>query len=112
MVSGLENLFHLTLRKRYELLVDMEDFEGNKAFARYSSFSIDPESYGYTLHVSGYTDGGAGESAALTAVLCCSDMEKMISTVKISLRNVLLLDCLGQIRVLLMALVLSTNVEV
>ncbi|XP_035853517.1 microfibril-associated glycoprotein 4-like isoform X2 [Sander lucioperca] len=59
---GLESLFHLTLRKRYELLVDMEDFEGNKAFARYSSFSIDPESYGYTLHVSGFTDGGAGDS--------------------------------------------------
>ncbi|XP_078135983.1 microfibril-associated glycoprotein 4-like [Sander vitreus] len=59
---GLESLYHLTLRKRYELLVDMEDFEGNKVFARYSSFSIDPESYGYTLHVSGFTDGGAGDA--------------------------------------------------
>ncbi|XP_030266737.1 microfibril-associated glycoprotein 4-like [Sparus aurata] len=59
---GLEYLFHLTLRKKYELLVDMEDFEGNKAFARYSSFSIDPESTGYTLHVSGYTAGGAGDA--------------------------------------------------
>ncbi|TMS22315.1 Microfibril-associated glycoprotein 4 [Larimichthys crocea] len=59
---GLENLFHLSLRKKYELLVDMEDFEGNKAFARYSSFSVGPESYGYTLHVSGFTDGGAGDS--------------------------------------------------
>ncbi|XP_044034178.1 microfibril-associated glycoprotein 4-like [Siniperca chuatsi] len=59
---GLENLFHLTLRKQYELLVDMEDFSGNKVFARYSSFSIDPESYGYRLHVSGFTDGGAGDS--------------------------------------------------
>ncbi|XP_028424297.1 microfibril-associated glycoprotein 4-like [Perca flavescens] len=59
---GLQSVFHLTLRKRYELLVDMEDFEGNKVFARYSSFSIDPESYGYRLHVSGFTDGGAGDS--------------------------------------------------
>ncbi|XP_044034180.1 microfibril-associated glycoprotein 4-like [Siniperca chuatsi] len=59
---GLENLFHLTLRKQYELLVDMEDFSGNKVFARYSSFSIDPESDGYRLHVSGFTDGGAGDS--------------------------------------------------
>ncbi|XP_028424555.1 microfibril-associated glycoprotein 4-like [Perca flavescens] len=59
---GLESLYHLTLRKRYELLVDMEDFEGNKVFAHYSSFSIDPEYYGYTLHVSGFTDGGAGDS--------------------------------------------------
>ncbi|XP_047465827.1 microfibril-associated glycoprotein 4-like isoform X1 [Mugil cephalus] len=59
---GLENIFQLTLRKKYELLVDMEDFSGNKVYARYSSFSIDPESYGYTLKVSGFTDGGAGDS--------------------------------------------------
>ncbi|CAJ1081339.1 microfibril-associated glycoprotein 4-like [Xyrichtys novacula] len=59
---GLENVFHLTLRKKYELLVDMEDFSGNKVFARYSSFSIDPETYGYRLQVSGFIDGGAGDS--------------------------------------------------
>ncbi|XP_028424413.1 microfibril-associated glycoprotein 4 [Perca flavescens] len=59
---GLESLYHLTQRKRYELLVDMEDFEGNKTFACYSSFSIDAESSGYTLHVSGFTNGGAGDS--------------------------------------------------
>ncbi|KAM4525653.1 microfibril-associated glycoprotein 4-like [Odontesthes bonariensis] len=59
---GLEILFHLTQRKKYELLVDMEDFEGNKVFARYSSFSIDSESDGYRLQVSGFTDGGAGDS--------------------------------------------------
>ncbi|XP_067345176.1 microfibril-associated glycoprotein 4-like [Channa argus] len=59
---SLENLFHLTLRKRYELLVDMEDFSGNKAFARYTSFSIDPETYGYRLHVSGFINGEAGDS--------------------------------------------------
>ncbi|XP_044193612.1 microfibril-associated glycoprotein 4-like [Thunnus albacares] len=59
---GLESLFHLTHRKKVELLVDMEDFSGNKASARYSSFSIDPESDGYRLHVSGFTDGGAGDS--------------------------------------------------
>ncbi|XP_044193608.1 microfibril-associated glycoprotein 4-like [Thunnus albacares] len=59
---GLENLFHLTVRKTVELLVEMEDFSGNKVSARYSSFSIDPESYGYKLYVSGFTDGGAGDS--------------------------------------------------
>ncbi|XP_078135838.1 microfibril-associated glycoprotein 4-like [Sander vitreus] len=59
---GLESLYHLTQRKKYELLVDMEDFEGKKAFARYSSFSIDAESYRYTLYVSGFTDGGAGDA--------------------------------------------------
>ncbi|KAL3045971.1 hypothetical protein OYC64_004056 [Pagothenia borchgrevinki] len=59
---GLETLSHLTLRKKYELLVDMEDFEGGKVFARYSSFSVQPEASGFTLHVSGFTDGGAGDS--------------------------------------------------
>ncbi|KAK2820183.1 hypothetical protein Q5P01_023142 [Channa striata] len=59
---GLENLFYMTLRKPYELLVDMEDFSGNKSFARYSSFSIDSEFDGYRLNVSGFTDGGAGNS--------------------------------------------------
>ncbi|XP_053197637.1 microfibril-associated glycoprotein 4-like [Scomber japonicus] len=59
---GLESLFHLTQRKKFELLVDMEDFSGNKTFARYSSFSIESESHGYRLHVSGFTDGGAGDS--------------------------------------------------
>ncbi|XP_041644903.1 microfibril-associated glycoprotein 4-like [Cheilinus undulatus] len=61
---GLENIFHLTVRRRYELLVDMEDFDGNTAFARYTSFSIDSETDGYTLHVSGFIDGGAGEGLA------------------------------------------------
>ncbi|XP_029933368.1 microfibril-associated glycoprotein 4-like [Myripristis murdjan] len=61
---GLENIFHLTLRRSYELLVDMEDFDGKKVSARYSSFSIAPESYGYKLQVSGFTDGGAGDSLA------------------------------------------------
>ncbi|KAF1373422.1 hypothetical protein PFLUV_G00238700 [Perca fluviatilis] len=59
---GLESLYHLTQKKRYELLVDMEDFEGNKAFALYSSFSINTECDGYRLNVSGFTDGGAGDS--------------------------------------------------
>ncbi|XP_033987946.1 microfibril-associated glycoprotein 4-like [Trematomus bernacchii] len=62
---GLETLSYLTLRKKYELLVDMEDFEGVKVFARYSSFSVDPESFGFTLHVSGFTDGGAGDSMSI-----------------------------------------------
>ncbi|XP_074519934.1 microfibril-associated glycoprotein 4-like [Halichoeres trimaculatus] len=61
---GLESLFHLTQRKRNELLVDMEDFEGNKAYARYSSFSIDSEANGYKLEVSEFSDGGAGDSLA------------------------------------------------
>ncbi len=40
----------------------MEDFEGHKVFALYSSFSVDCEMDGYQLHVSGFTDGGAGRT--------------------------------------------------
>ncbi|XP_074547228.1 microfibril-associated glycoprotein 4-like [Halichoeres trimaculatus] len=62
---GLENLFYMTHRKKYELLVNMEDFDGNKVYARYSSFSIDSEANGYRLNVSGFTNGGAGDSMAV-----------------------------------------------
>ncbi|XP_061564708.1 microfibril-associated glycoprotein 4-like [Cololabis saira] len=59
---GLENIHQLTRQKKYELLVDMEDFEGNKTFARYSAFSVDAERDGYELNVSGFHNGGAGDS--------------------------------------------------
>ncbi|XP_014835684.1 PREDICTED: microfibril-associated glycoprotein 4-like [Poecilia mexicana] len=46
-------------------MVDMEDFEGNKKFALYSSFRVDAEFDGYMLHVSGFNNvGGAGDSLA------------------------------------------------
>ncbi|XP_054876171.1 ficolin-1-like [Poeciliopsis prolifica] len=34
---GLDNIHELTRSQNYELMVDMEDFEGNKKFALYSS---------------------------------------------------------------------------
>ncbi|XP_056256433.1 microfibril-associated glycoprotein 4-like [Seriola aureovittata] len=62
---GLENIHLLTLRKSYQLRVDMEDFEGGKTFVHYSTFSVGPELEGYKLSLSGFTDGGGG--ASLTA---------------------------------------------
>ncbi|XP_026214902.1 microfibril-associated glycoprotein 4-like [Anabas testudineus] len=59
---GLENIFLLTMRKKNELRVDMEDWEGGKAFAQYSSFSIDSENVGYELHLGSFTGGEAGDS--------------------------------------------------
>ncbi|XP_031167226.1 microfibril-associated glycoprotein 4-like [Sander lucioperca] len=58
---GLENIYYLTNNRKSELLVDMEDFEGRKAFARYSSFSVG-EGDGFVLSVSGLISGGAGDS--------------------------------------------------
>lgn len=50
----------LTQRKNYELKVDMEDFEGQKVFAHYSSFSVGPESDGYKLNLGSFIKGAAG----------------------------------------------------
>ncbi|XP_031163699.2 microfibril-associated glycoprotein 4-like [Sander lucioperca] len=59
---GLDNIGYLTKNRKTELLVDMEDFEGKKVFARYSLFSIGAECDGFVLSVSGFTNGGAGDS--------------------------------------------------
>ncbi|KAM6957143.1 microfibril-associated glycoprotein 4-like [Aplochiton taeniatus] len=61
---GLENIHLLSLRKRYELRIDMEDFEGTKVYVQYSSFSVGSEHEGYTLHLTGFKDGGGGGSMA------------------------------------------------
>ncbi|KAL7845145.1 hypothetical protein AOLI_G00233370 [Acnodon oligacanthus] len=58
---GLETMFLLTYANKYELRVDMEDFSGGSAYTQYTSFSIDPESSNYRLHVSDYINGGAGD---------------------------------------------------
>uniref|UniRef100_A0A8C5Z478 Microfibril associated protein 4 n=1 Tax=Marmota marmota marmota TaxID=9994 RepID=A0A8C5Z478_MARMA len=65
--TGLQNMHLLTLKQKYELRVDLEDFENNTAYAKYVDFSISPnavsaEEDGYTLYVSGFEDGGAGDS--------------------------------------------------
>ncbi|XP_026054845.1 microfibril-associated glycoprotein 4-like isoform X2 [Carassius auratus] len=59
---GLENMYQLTRKNKYMLRVDLEDFTGRKGFALYSSFSVGPEADGYKLQVSGFKDGGAGDS--------------------------------------------------
>ncbi|XP_076839617.1 microfibril-associated glycoprotein 4-like [Brachyhypopomus gauderio] len=59
---GLENLYQLTRKRKYELRVDLQDFEGVTVYARYSSFSVESETEGYKLHVSGFINGGAGDA--------------------------------------------------
>uniref|UniRef100_A0A672G452 Microfibril associated protein 4 n=1 Tax=Salarias fasciatus TaxID=181472 RepID=A0A672G452_SALFA len=61
---GLETLHQLTQDGNYQLRVDLEDFDGNRVYALYDSFSVDAECDGYALHVSGFRDGGAGDSLA------------------------------------------------
>lgn len=64
---GLQTLHLLTLQAPYELRVELEDFENNSAAATYGSFALSPravsaEEDGYSLHVAGFRDGGAGDS--------------------------------------------------
>ncbi|XP_078578115.1 uncharacterized protein LOC144863027 [Branchiostoma floridae x Branchiostoma japonicum] len=58
---GNDNLYRLAVQKVYQLRVDMEDVEGNTAYAAYSTFAISPESQNYKLHIGTYS-GTAGDS--------------------------------------------------
>ncbi|KAI8500848.1 Fibrinogen C domain-containing protein 1 [Branchiostoma belcheri] len=58
---GNDNLYRLAVQKVYQLRVDMEDVEGNTAYAAYDTFAISPESQNYKLHIVTYS-GTAGDS--------------------------------------------------
>ncbi|XP_066269722.1 ficolin-1-like [Branchiostoma lanceolatum] len=58
---GNDNLYRLAVQKVYQLRVDMEDVEGNTAYATYDTFAISPESQNYKLHIGTYS-GTAGNS--------------------------------------------------
>ncbi len=59
--AGLDNIHELTSGATTELYVSMSTFEGESAWARYSSFSVGDAASGYELTVSGYS-GTAGDS--------------------------------------------------
>ncbi|XP_072513253.1 microfibril-associated glycoprotein 4-like [Salminus brasiliensis] len=63
---GLENLYQLTRKRKYELRVDLQDFDGAKVYAQYSAFSVESETEGYKLHIAGFTNGGAGDSLEIS----------------------------------------------
>ncbi|CAH1252181.1 ANGPTL1 [Branchiostoma lanceolatum] len=56
---GLDNIHSLTAQNSYELYIELEDWDGNVKFARYSTFSVGPGDY-YTLSIGGYS-GTAGD---------------------------------------------------
>ncbi|XP_062606267.1 ryncolin-1-like isoform X3 [Saccostrea cucullata] len=59
--AGNEAIHLLTKRKEHELRVDLQKFTGEKAFAKYSKFSVGSESQKFKLTVTGYS-GTAGDS--------------------------------------------------
>lgn len=54
--KGNDKLYKLTSRGQYELRVNLEDFNGNKAYAKYSTFYIGDKSTNYKLTVNGYSE--------------------------------------------------------
>ena len=60
IIIGNSKISTLTLQINYELHIDLEDFNGNKAYAKYSTFYVGGAVTIYKLHVSGYS-GTAGK---------------------------------------------------
>ncbi|CAG2196069.1 Angiopoietin-related protein 1,Ficolin-1-A,Angiopoietin-1,Fibrinogen C domain-containing protein 1,Ryncolin-1,Tenascin-N,Angiopoietin-related protein 7,Ficolin-3,Fibrinogen C domain-containing protein 1-B,Fibroleukin,Fibrinogen-like protein 1,Ficolin-1,Ficolin-1-B,Angiopoietin-4,Tenascin-R,Ryncolin-2,Techylectin-5B,Fibrinogen C domain-containing protein 1-A,Microfibril-associated glycoprotein 4,Ryncolin-3,Angiopoietin-2,Tenascin-X,Ficolin-2,Tenascin,Angiopoietin-related protein 2,Techylectin-5A,Ryncolin-4 len=58
---GNRRINKLTAQGKYELRVDISDFNGNKAYAKYSKFAVGDASTNYRLTVAGYS-GNAGNS--------------------------------------------------
>ena len=58
---GNDKIHRLTKRKNMMIRFDLEDFNGNEAFAEYKVFYIDGENDNYRVHVSSYS-GTAGDS--------------------------------------------------
>lgn len=59
-ISGNENIYLLTTRTKQELRVDLQKSSGDKAYAKYSAFSLGSESQKYKLTVGEYI-GTAGK---------------------------------------------------
>ena len=59
--AGNELLHRLTKERPMQLRIDLEDFDGNTAYALYNEFQVGAEEDKYRLHVFGYS-GTAGDS--------------------------------------------------
>ncbi|XP_072019608.1 uncharacterized protein [Amphiura filiformis] len=51
---GLQRLHLMTVKNKYELRVELEDFEGNQAYAKYDNFQIGDENTNYALMLGAY----------------------------------------------------------
>ena len=60
VLSGNGLIHAISSSMSHELRVDLQSFDGQHAFAHYSSFSVGPESEKFVLHVANF-EGTAGE---------------------------------------------------
>ena len=59
LVSGNEYLSRILAQGQYELKVELEDFDGNTRYARYTTFDVGNRTSNFKLTVGGYS-GDAG----------------------------------------------------
>ncbi|XP_052894418.1 ficolin-1-like [Anopheles moucheti] len=58
---GLDRIYHLTVSGPHELVVLLEDFDGNKTYAKYDQFEIGNENQKYAITKLGEYSGTAGD---------------------------------------------------
>ncbi|XP_071980227.1 ficolin-2-like isoform X1 [Engystomops pustulosus] len=59
---GNDNIHQITSTGTWELRVDLQDFEGKKLFAKYTSFKVFGETQKYELSIGAFKEGTAGDS--------------------------------------------------
>ncbi|XP_053663975.1 ficolin-2-like [Anopheles marshallii] len=59
---GLDRIYHLTVSGAHELVILLEDFDGNKTYAKYDQFEIGNENQKYAITKLGEYSGTAGDS--------------------------------------------------
>ncbi|XP_035693525.1 angiopoietin-related protein 2-like [Branchiostoma floridae] len=72
---GNDIIHFLTEQKDYRLRIDLEDFEGQRRFAEYSTFRVDDQEQNYRLEVSGY-QGNAGDSMTINNGMSFSTIDR------------------------------------
>ena len=59
LIAGNEFLSRISAQGLYELKVELEDFDGNTRYARYTTFGVGDQTTNFKLVVGGYS-GDAG----------------------------------------------------
>ncbi|XP_070072471.1 fibroleukin-like isoform X2 [Drosophila takahashii] len=59
---GFDKLHNITKSRRHELLIELEDFNNKKAYARYDNFVVGSKAKGYALESLGSYSGNAGDA--------------------------------------------------